>query len=286
MLAIIPFPNIGAELFSFTIFGFEGAIRWYALSYIAGLLIGWRMIVALIKRPALWPQGQPPMTPAHVEDLFAWVIAGVVIGGRLGIVLFYDPAYYFSNPIEILKVWKGGMAFHGGLLGVVVAAWIFAQRNGIPKLSAADCLAIATPPGLLLGRLANFVNAELWGRPWDGPWAMIFPTDFLQVPRHPSQLYESALEGLVLGLILLWLALARRSFLRPGFVAGVFFLGYGLARVFVEYFRQADDQFITADNPMGYIIGQGAIGLTMGQILSLPMVALGLILIALSRRKT
>jgi phosphatidylglycerol:prolipoprotein diacylglycerol transferase len=201
-------------------------------------------------------------------------------------VLFYRPLHYLENPLEILMLWQGGMAFHGGLLGVVVAVYIFTGRHGIDRLSAADALAIATPPGLLLGRLANFVNAELWGRPWSGPWAMVFPTDPLGLPRHPSQLYEAALEGLVLGAVLLWLALRRRAFHRPGLVAGLFFAGYGVARFVVEFFRQADPQFVTADNPMGYAIGAGTIGITMGQLLSLPMVALGLALAgqALARR--
>ncbi|RDC71763.1 prolipoprotein diacylglyceryl transferase [Rhodovulum sp. 12E13] len=286
LAATIPFPDIGPDLFSVELFGMSFALRWYALAYIAGILIGWRMVVALVRRPALWPGGRAPMSPEQVEDLLTWVILGVILGGRLGFVLFYQPLHYLANPLEILMLWQGGMAFHGGLLGVVVAVWIFTGRHGIDRLSAADALAIATPPGLLLGRLANFVNAELWGRPWDGPWAMVFPTDPLGLPRHPSQLYEAALEGLVLGAALLWLALRRRAFHRPGLVAGLFFAGYGAARFVVEIFRQADPQFITADNPMGHVIGSGAIGVTMGQLLSLPMVALGLALVgwALARR--
>jgi phosphatidylglycerol:prolipoprotein diacylglycerol transferase len=284
--ATIPFPDIGPDLFSVELFGMSFALRWYALAYIAGILIGWRMVVALVRRPALWPGGRAPMSPEQVEELLTWVILGVILGGRLGFVLFYRPLHYLENPLEIFMLWQGGMAFHGGLLGVVVAVWIFTGRHGIDRLSAADALAIATPPGLLLGRLANFVNAELWGRPWDGPWAMVFPTDPLGLPRHPSQLYEAALEGLVLGAALLWLALRRRAFHRPGMVAGLFFAGYGAARFVVEFYRQADPQFITADNPMGFVIGSGAIGVTMGQMLSLPMVALGLALVgwALARR--
>ena len=285
MQAIIPFPDIGPDLFSFTLFGIELALRWYALAYIAGLLIGWRLVVALLRRPGLWPGGQPPMSPAQVEELLTWVILGVIIGGRLGFVLFYRPGYYLEHPAEILALWQGGMAFHGGLIGVAVAAWLFTARHAIPRLSAADCMAIAAPPGLMLGRLANFVNAELWGRPWDGPWAMVFPTDPEGLPRHPSQLYQAALEGLVLGAVLLWLALSRRALLRPGLVAGVFFAGYGLARFVVEYFRQADAQFITPDNPMGYVLQAGGLGLTMGQLLSLPMVALGLALIGVARAR-
>jgi len=283
----IPFPDIGPELFSVELFGISFALRWYALAYIAGILIGWRMVVALVRRPALWPEGRAPMTPAQVEALLTWVILGVILGGRLGFVLFYRPLHYLQNPWEIPMLWQGGMAFHGGLLGVVIAVWLFTGRHGIDRLGAADALAIATPPGLLLGRLANFINAELWGRPWDGPWAMVFPTDPLQLPRHPSQLYEAALEGLVLGAILLWLALRRRAFHRPGLVTGLFFAGYGAGRFVVEFFRQADPQFVTPDNPMGFVLGSGAIGLTMGQLLSLPMLALGLALAgwALGRRR-
>jgi phosphatidylglycerol:prolipoprotein diacylglycerol transferase len=243
------------------------------------------MIVALVKRPALWPEGRAPMTPAQVEELLTWVILGIVLGGRLGFVLFYRPLHYLENPLEIPMLWQGGMAFHGGLLGVVLAVWLFCRRHGVPVLGAADLLAIATPPGLFLGRCANFINAELWGRPWDGPWAMVFPTDPLQVPRHPSQLYEALLEGAVLGAVLLWLALRRQAFVRPGLIAGAFFAGYGAARFVVEFFRQADPQFITAENPMGHVIGSGAVGVTMGQLLSLPMLVLGLALVAWALRR-
>ena len=280
MTGTIPFPDIGPDIFSVELFGVSFALRWYAMAYIVGILIGWRMIVALVKRPALWPGGRAPMTPAQVEELLTWVILGVILGGRLGFVLFYRPLHYLQNPLEILAVWQGGMAFHGGLLGVVIAVWIFTGRHGIDRLSAADCLAIATPPGLFLGRCANFINAELWGRPTDVPWAFVFPTDPLQVPRHPSQLYEAALEGLVLGAVLLWLALRRGAFHRPGLIAGLFFAGYGAGRFVVEYFRQADPQFITPENPIGFVLGSGAVGVTMGQLLSLPMVVLGLALVA------
>ena len=279
MLATLPFPDIGPDLVSVTVFGVTLSLRYYALAYILGILIGWRLVVALVRRPALWPGRTAPMTPAQVEELLTWVILGVILGGRLGFVIFYQPAYYLQNPWEIPAIWQGGMAFHGGLIGVVVAVWAFCARHGVGKLGAADLLAIATPPGLFLGRCANFVNAELWGRPWDGPWAMVFPTDPLQLPRHPSQLYEAALEGLLLGALLLWLALRRGAFHRPGLICGTFLAGYGAARFVVEFFRQADPQFITPDNPWGFVIGSGQIGVTMGQLLSLPMVVLGLALV-------
>lgn len=303
MKALIPFPEPSPELFSFSLFGMEFALRWYALAYIAGLLVGWWLIVRLLRRPTLWPANTPPMRPTQVEDLLTWVVLGVVLGGRLGFVLFYKPAYYLANPLQIFAVWEGGMAFHGGLIGVVVAVWAFTGRHGIPRMSAADALAIATPPGLFFGRVANFVNGELWGRPTDVPWAMKFPTmcvdpayqgcarvgDWFyfgnEVPRHPSQLYEAALEGLLLGAVLLVLALRLDALKRPGLVAGVFFAGYGTSRFIVEYFRQADLQFVGPDNPMGFAIGSGTVGLTMGQLLSLPMVVLGLSLVAIALRR-
>lgn len=172
---MIPFPDISPEIFTIQLGGFSFSLRWYALAYIAGLLIGWRIAVAAVKRPRLWPAEQPPATPAQIEDLLTWIILGVILGGRLGYVFFYNAGYYLAHPAEILMVWQGGMAFHGGLIGVVVATWIWCLRNRAPVLSTADMLALATPPGLLLGRVANFINAELWGRPTDAPWGVIFP---------------------------------------------------------------------------------------------------------------
>ncbi|MHA7851570.1 prolipoprotein diacylglyceryl transferase [Roseovarius sp.] len=292
MKAMIPFPDISPEIFTIALFGMEFSLRWYALAYIAGIVIGWRLVVAAVRRPHLWPGGQAPMDARAVEDLLTWVILGVILGGRLGFVLFYQPGYYLAHPLEILQVWQGGMAFHGGLLGVVVACILFARKRGIPMLSVADALCMATPVGLLLGRIANFINAELWGRPTDMPWGVIFPTARAQdcpgiegpCARHPSQLYEAGLEGLLLGAILLWMVWGRGALKRPGLVAGVFFAGYGLSRFVVEFVRQADAQFITPDNPMGYAWQMGQLGLSMGQILSLPMVVLGLVLIVRARR--
>lgn len=286
MALMIEFPGFSPEVFTLPLFGMEFSLRWYALAYIVGLLAGWRIVVAAVKRPGLWPGGQAPMTPAQVEELLTAVILGVVIGGRLGFVLFYQPGYYLANPLEILKVWQGGMAFHGGFLGVAVAGLWFCRRHGIAPLSAADALALATPPGLFLGRIANFINAELWGRPTDLPWGVVFPGAAAQdcpgvtgpCARHPSQLYEAALEGLVLGLVLLVVARAG-GLRRPGLVTGLFLLGYGLSRFVVEFARQADAQFITPDNPWGQVL----LGMTMGQLLSLPMIAAGLWLAARAR---
>ncbi|MEZ5912729.1 MAG: prolipoprotein diacylglyceryl transferase [Paracoccaceae bacterium] len=283
MNAYIPFPDIGPEIFSIDIGGFHLALRWYALAYIAGLLIGWRIVVMLMRRPRLWPAATAPMTPARVEELLTWVILGVVLGGRLGYTL-YQPGSFFEDPLRLVRLWEGGMSFHGGFLGVVVAAALFFRRHAIPVLSAADALAVATPPGLFLGRIANFINAELWGRPTDLPWAVAFPGPAAQdcpgiagiCARHPSQLYEAGLEGLLLGSLLLLLALRGDWLKYPGRLTGLFFAGYGAARVFVELFRQADAQFITPDNPMGYVLRLGEAGLSMGQLLSLPMIAVGL----------
>jgi phosphatidylglycerol:prolipoprotein diacylglycerol transferase len=284
MHAALPFPDIGPNAITIPLGGFEFALRWYALAYIAGLILGWRIVVGLMRRPALWPAQRAPMEPARVEDLLTAVIIGVIVGGRLGYTLVYQPGYYLANPVEILRVWEGGMSFHGGFAGVVIAAWLFCRRHDVPPLQLADALALATPPGLFLGRLANFVNAELWGRPTDLPWGVVFPGEAAQtcagiVPgtcaRHPSQLYEAGLEGLLLGLVLFLLARAG-ALQRPGRILGVFLAGYGLARFAVEFVRQADAQYITPDNPLGHVIGAGAIGLSMGQLLSLPMIVLGL----------
>lgn len=284
MQAVLNFPDLSPELFSISLFGMEFALRWYALAYIAGIVIAWRLAVLATRRTALWPANTPPMAPAQIEDLLTWIILGVILGGRLGFVLFYQPAYYLANPTEILMVWQGGMAFHGGLLGVVIAAWLYALRHNIPKLNLADLITHTVAPGLLLGRLANFINAELWGRPSDLPWAVIFPGQAAQncpgvvglCARHPSQLYEAALEGLLLGALLLWLVWRRGALKRPGLITSVFLAGYGLSRFVVEFFRQPDAQFVTPGNPLGLAWQLGDYGLTMGQLLSLPMIALGL----------
>jgi phosphatidylglycerol:prolipoprotein diacylglycerol transferase len=292
MNALIPFPNISPEIFSIPLFGFEFALRWYALAYIAGILIGWRISVMTVKAARLWLNEQPVMTPAQIEDLLTWMILGVILGGRLGYVLFYQPAYYFQNPHEILFIWQGGMAFHGGLLGVIVAGLIFTTRYKISKLSAADVMALGVPPGILLGRLANFINAELWGRPTDLPWGVAVPTNTAQYcpdviglcARHPSQLYEALLEGLILGAVLLWLAWRRDAYKTPGLIAGTFIAGYGIARFIVEFVRQPDAQFVSDGNPLGLAFEIGGYGLTMGQFLSIPMILIGAYMIRQARR--
>jgi phosphatidylglycerol:prolipoprotein diacylglycerol transferase len=290
--AAIQFPDLSPEIVSFPVLGFEIALRWYAMAYIVGILIGWRMVVAAVKRPALWPGDKSPATPAQIEDLLTWVVLGVILGGRLGYVVFYQPVYFIQNPGDIFAIWQGGMSFHGGLLGVITACFYFSWRNGINWMSVADILCMATPPALLLGRIANFINAELWGRATDVPWGVIFPGAAAQdcpgvvglCARHPSQLYEAALEGLILGLILIWMVWRRGALKRPGLVTGVFFLGYGLGRFAVEFVRQPDAQFISPGNPLGLAFEIGGYGLTMGQVLCLPMFAVGLYAVLRARR--
>ena len=280
---MIPFPDISPNLFSFQLFGQEIALRWYALAYIAGLLFGWWIVLRAIRMPRLW-SGDPPLTPEQVERLLTWIILGVILGGRLGYVLFYDLPTYLADPLQIFQVWNGGMSFHGGFAGVVIAALWFCWRERIAMLSMGDLLAVATPVGLMLGRLANFINAELWGRPTDLPWGVIFPGAAAQTcpqlvgacARHPSQLYQAALEGLFLALVLFWLAFRKGWFKRPGALMGIFLAGYGLARFLVEFVRQPDAQFVSDGNPIGWAVQFGGYGLTMGQLLSLPMIAAGL----------
>ena len=273
----IPFPQIDPALFTIALGGFEFSLRWYALAYIAGLVLGWRLMVRLMRRPQLWPGDKAPMTPAQPEELLTWMILGVILGGRLGYVVFYNPGYFFDHPAEILQVWQGGMSFHGGFIGVIVSLILFARTRGMPLLQAGDAVALAAPVGLFFGRLANFINGELWGRVTDVPWAMVFPAAGPEA-RHPSQLYEAGLEGLLLGAVMWGLALKGGWLKRPGSVIGVFFIGYGLARSVVENFRQWDAQ-------LGYMIEIGSGGLTMGQMLSLPMVAIGLGFIWNARRR-
>lgn len=295
----MPFPDIEPVIFSITVFGIELALRWYALAYIAGLLLGWRMVVALCRRPGLWPANQSPMRPDQPEDLLTWMLLGVVIGGRLGFVLFYQPGFYLENPWLIPRIDQGGMSFHGGFLGVIAGVFLWTRRNGAPLWQVADAVALAAPLGILFGRLANFINAELWGRPTLSSWGVVFPDPRAQIcppgwiaetcARHPSQLYEALLEGLVLLCVMWWLALRGKGLKIPGRMVGIFFLGYGAARSFAEGFRQGDAQFVSADNPFGHAIrfgtGPEAMGLTMGQILSLPMIMIGIWLLVRSARQ-
>ncbi|WP_159805302.1 prolipoprotein diacylglyceryl transferase [Litoreibacter roseus] len=293
MAAAIHFPDLSPEIFVLSLGGFEFALRWYALAYIVGMIIAWWIVVQLVKRPALWPNETAPMTPKQPEDLLTWIIIGVVLGGRLGFVLFYQPAYYVENPAQILQIWRGGMAFHGGFLGVVLAICLYSWKYKLPVLSVGDAVAISAAPGLFLGRVANFINAELWGRPTDLPWGVIFPGDAAQFcpdvaglcARHPSQLYEALMEGALLFALLLWLGVRRGWLKKPGAMIGVFVAGYGVARFLVEFVRQPDAQFVSDGNPLGLALHVGGYGLTMGQLLSLPMILAGFALIAVARRR-
>ena len=287
----IPFPNIGPEIFSFEVFGTTLALRWYAVAYIVAILIGWKLAAITIRKAHVWPNNTPVMTTQQLEEFITWLIIGSVGGGRIGYVLFYAPET-LTRPIEVFYIWQGGMSFHGGMLGVGLAVLIFARLRKINLIGMSDLAALGTPTGLLLGRLANFTNAELWGRPTDVPWAVIFPGVRAQdcpgieglCARHPSQLYEGLLEGVILWSVMFWLAWSRGALKRPGEITGVFLAGYGIARFLIEFVRQPDAQFISPGNPLGWAVQAGSFGLTMGQLLSLPMIALGVWLILRARR--
>ena len=259
VLPILTFPHIDPVLISIG----PLAVRWYALAYIVGIIAGWIYARAIIASPKLW--GRPaPLTVAQYDDFIVWVTLGIILGGRVGYVLFYNFPHFREHPIEILQLWNGGMSFHGGVLGSGLAVVLFALRRGISILSLGDVTLAVAPIGLFLGRLANFINGELWGRPSDVPWAMIFPTGG-PVPRHPSQLYEAALEGLLL-LAVLAVLVRCGALKRPGLVSSSFAIGYGVLRIFCEFFREPDAQ-------LGFLWG----GLTMGMLLSLPLIAAGAI---------
>jgi phosphatidylglycerol---prolipoprotein diacylglyceryl transferase len=253
----LPFPQIDPVALSIPV-PWLGAlpVRWYALAYITGIALGWAYARRLAARGR-------PVGPADVDDLVSWAALGVIVGGRLGYVLFYAPAHFAADPASVFYLWQGGMAFHGGLLGVGVAMVVFARVRGLPLLPLADIVACAAPIGLFFGRMANFVNGELYGRATEAPWGMVFP-DGGPLPRHPSQLYEAGLEGVVLFAVL-W-ALSRRA-RPPGLLTGVFLCLYGTARFCIESVREPDVALVLD-------------ALTMGQTLSIPMVFLGFYLIA------
>jgi phosphatidylglycerol:prolipoprotein diacylglycerol transferase len=248
-------------------------VRWYALAYIGGIVLGWVYARALIKNEKLWA-GASPITLVQMDDFILWVTIGIIVGGRTGYVLFYNPLFFIQHPAEILELWKGGMSFHGGFLGCVAAVMLFALKNNISILSLGDITTAVGPIGLFLGRIANFINSELWGRPADPslPWAMIFPNGG-PIPRHPSQLYEAALEGIVLFTILA-VMIRMGALKRPGLILGSFITIYGIARIIGEFFREPDPQ-------LGFLWG----GLTMGMLLSVPMIIAGAIIIVAARRR-
>lgn len=260
----LAFPAIEPEIFRIGPF----ALRWYALAYVAGIVIGWRLALRLADAP---PR---VATRRDIDDFVTWATLGIILGGRLGYVAFYKPAHFLAHPGDILAVWQGGMSFHGGMLGAIAATVLFALRRGIGVVALADIVALMAPIGLFFGRIANFVNAELYGRPTDVAWAIVFPTDPLRLPRHPSQLYEAFLEGAVLFAVLAALAWTTRARHRPGIVGGAFLVGYGAARILCEFFREPDAH-------LGFLYA----GATMGQLLSLPMIAFGAALILRARRR-
>jgi len=265
--ALIPFPAFDPVLVTIGPF----AIRWYALAYIAGILLGWFYARAMIRNERNWG-GPAPLTIVDFDDFVLWVTLGIILGGRAGYVLFYNLPHFIAHPAEIVEVWKGGMSFHGGFVGCVGAVMGFARKRGLSILALGDVTCAVAPIGLLLGRLANFVNGELWGRPTDVPWAMIFPSGG-PIPRHPSELYEAGLEGLAL-LIVLALMVRAGALRRRGLILGAFAALYAVARWFCELFREPDPQ-------LGFLWG----GLTMGMLLCVPLGIAGIWLIAAALRR-
>ena len=235
----MPFPNFDPVLIHLG----PIAIRWYALAYIAGILLGWRYGVLLVRNAKLWPPATPPVSVPQIDDLILWITLGIILGGRLGYVLFYGRGAFLADPLEIVKVWHGGMSFHGGFLGVVVAVVGFSLVNRIDMLRLGDLVAPCAPIGLFFGRIANFVNGELWGKVTTVPWGMVFPHAGSD-PRHPSQLYEAGMEGLLLFIILQISVRVFRWHERPGLVSAIFFTGYGTFRFIAEIFREPDTMFI------------------------------------------
>ncbi|OCJ05553.1 prolipoprotein diacylglyceryl transferase [Agrobacterium sp. 13-626] len=274
LAAILPFPDIDPIAFSIV----SWPIHWYGLAYVAGILLGWLYARRLVDDGKLWVNDTAPMTREHLDDFILWVALGIVLGGRIGYILFYDLDNVLAEPIRAIQINKGGMSFHGGLIGTTIAMFLFAKRNKIPVWGLFDIVAAVAPIGLFFGRIANFVNGELWGRVSDVPWAMVFCSPHLIAahegicpagpdPRHPSQLYEAGVEGIVLFIVLFILTRWALALKKPGTISGVFVIGYAFSRIFVEFFRQPDEQ-------LGYLLGTS--WLTMGMVLSLPMVAIGL----------
>lgn len=250
------------------------AIRWYGLAYVAGLLLGYDYAKRLCNDKTLWGKAETGITSVHMEDFLFWAGIGVILGGRLGFVLFYNLPFYLENPVEIAKVWNGGMSFHGGLTGVIAAILFYTRKHSLPFLSFCDIMAAAAPFGLFFGRLANFINAELWGRATEMPWGIVFPGAG-PLPRHPSQLYEAALEGIFLWLLIRFLTHSRMKLAKPGFIAGVFGIGYAASRIFVEFFREPDAQ-------LGFLFGNFV---TMGMVLSALVLSGGIALLLVSRKR-
>lgn len=274
-MLVLPFPNIDPVMVSIgPIFGIGPInIHWYAMGYIVGIMLGWVYIARILSHPPYWTGrahgGAPPASQDDIGDLVVWVTLGIILGGRIGFILFYglvySPQYYTENPLRILMAWQGGMSFHGGLIGAALAVVMFCRRRNIDMFKLGDLMFAAAPIGIFLVRMANFINGELWGKVTTVPWAMVFPNPAAGPdPRHPSQIYEAVTEGLLLFLIIRLLITQYRALDRPGLVSGVFLIGYGVARIFCEVFRDSD-QFVIRE-----------IGFTMGMLLCLPMIAAGM----------
>jgi len=266
-LLVIPFPAFDPVLVHLGPF----AIRWYALAYIVGILLGWVYARALVRAESLWG-GKPPLTVLDFDDFVVWVTLGIILGGRLGYVLFYNPSHFAAHPLEILQLWNGGMSFHGGFTGCVLAVVLFARKRSLPILSLGDITCAVGTIGVFLGRIANFINGELWGRATDAsvPWAMIFPNDITHLPRHPSQLYEAGLEGIVLFFVLYFFARQERFRSKLGTLSAIFLIGYAVARMIGEQFREPE---VTLPSDVT----------TWGQWLSLPMLILGIIFLLIAQ---
>lgn len=254
---MLVFPDIDPVAIHIGNFG----VRWYSLAYMAGILLGWWLIA---RENAVRPLKN--LSKSALDDMVVWAVAGIILGGRLGYVLFYKPDYYLHNPLEILRLWEGGMSFHGGLLGTITAFYLFCRKHKVRFLGLTDLLACAAPIGLFFGRIANFINGELFGRVTDSPFGMVFPYGG-ELPRHPSQLYEAGFEGLLLFIVMF--TLLKKTGLREseGRLSGIFLIGYSLARIICEHFREPD-----------VFLGFLYAGTTMGQLLSLPMLIIGLYL--------
>ena len=291
---MIPFPEgIQPDIFTINLGGFKFTLYWYALAYVVGIIAWWKIAAVALKKNYLWPENVTPLNPAKLEDLVTYLVLGIILGGRLGYVIFYHPSYYFKNPMEILFVWQGGMSFHGGLLGVSLAGFIFFWRNSVAIRSGADLLALGSPVGLFLGRLANFINDELWGRVTDVPWGIIVKSpeaskvcDELLSPcvRHASQIYEAILEGLILFVILIYLAF-KRDVETPRFHSWHFLYWIWIITMLCRTVPSARRAiFQSPSNPLGFFIQIGDYGLTMGQMLSFPMIILGLLVCLTSMR--
>jgi len=270
-LSALSHPNIDPVMISIG----PLAIHWYGVAYVVGILFGLWYAKKLVAANAIWGEKGSPMESQNIDDFLIWAVIGIIVGGRVGYILFYDFPTYIHAPLRIFEVWNGGMSFHGGLAGITIAMFMYARKQGFSPFSLFDVIAASCGIGLFLGRLSNFVNAELYGKVTDVPWAVIFPgTDGL--PRHPSQLYEGILEGLLLFVILWVLAWKIGKLKYPGFIAGVFIIEYGISRILVEFVRVPDVQ-------LGYFFGTEWI--TMGMLLSLPVIAIGLWSVVMSGRR-